>query len=155
MQRLPAVDESVARRGGPYFLHASTSKLAQSSDSLSGQFDWPISSVAQTTTLALLQKHPSVKLRPMMTNEEISEFVNLVEQTWLESMVARNYLRNHCGVTDPANFLSEEVRKIPPNSPIYRYFAPVRQAISQGLRDTELFSKLHTAFLELGKQPKG
>jgi hypothetical protein len=90
-----------------------------------------------------------------MTDEEITEFVNLVEKTWLENIVARKYLREHCNITDPVRLLYDEIKKIPQNSPLYRYFAPVRQAIGQGLQDTEYFEKLHKAILEFSKQPKG
>jgi hypothetical protein len=89
-----------------------------------------------------------------MTDEEITKFTNLVEEMLLENIVARNYLRKHYDVADPVKLLSEEIKKIPQNSPLYRCFAPIREATSQGLRDTEYFSKLNRAILELAKQSK-
>jgi hypothetical protein len=90
-----------------------------------------------------------------MTDEEITEFANLVEETWLENIAARKYLREHCNITDPVKVLSEEIKKIPQDSQFYRYFAPIRQAIARGLHDTEYVDKLGKAILEFSKQSKG
>jgi hypothetical protein len=90
-----------------------------------------------------------------MTDEEITKFSNLVEEMLLENIVARNYLREHCNIADPVKLLSEEIKKIPQDSPLYRFFAPVRQAIARGLRDTGYFDELRKAILEFSKQSKG
>jgi hypothetical protein len=83
-----------------------------------------------------------------MTDEEIIEFVNLVEKTWLENLIARNYLKDHCGISDPTEFLKAELQKIPPDALVHSLFAPVRQAIGQGLQDTESFERLRKVLLE-------
>ena len=88
-----------------------------------------------------------------MTDKEITEFVNLIEEAWLENIVARKYIREHCNIADPVTFLSEEVKKLPQDSLFHRHFFPIRQAIGQGLQDTEYFDKLRKVILELSKQP--
>ena len=87
-----------------------------------------------------------------MTDTEIIEFTDLVEKTWLENLVAREYLKKHCNVFDPANLLSEEIKKLPSDAFAYRVFAPVRQAIGQMFSDSQLFEELHKSLLELARK---
>ena len=86
-----------------------------------------------------------------MTDEQIIEFVNLVEKTWLENLVAKKYLKDNCEIPDPTEFFNKELAKIPPDALVYRFFAPIRRAIGQGLQDTESLEKLCKALLESAK----
>jgi hypothetical protein len=90
-----------------------------------------------------------------MNDKEITEFVNLIEETWLENMVARNYLKSNCGISNPTEFLQKEMEKIPQDALARRLFAPVKQALGQGLQDTESLARLYKALLEFSKTLKG
>jgi len=88
-----------------------------------------------------------------MTDAEIRDFVNHIEKMWLENYVAKRYLKNNCNIVDPTKFLAAEIEKIPKHAPLYSMFHKVRQAIGQGLQDTESFETLRKAVLESAKTP--
>lgn len=83
-----------------------------------------------------------------MTDEEIVVFVDQLEKLWIENYVAKRYLKNNCGIADPEDLLTQEAAKIPRQAGLYRLFEPARQAIGQGLQDSELFEKLRQALLK-------
>lgn len=83
-----------------------------------------------------------------MTDQEIIDFVNQIEKLWLENYAAKKYLAAECGIADPTDFLAKKVEKIPRQAGLYRMFEPVRQAIGQGLQDSESFERLRQALLK-------
>jgi len=83
-----------------------------------------------------------------MTDKEINEFVDQIERLFLENCVARQYLQDHCNVSDPGQLLNERVAKIPATAPVRLLIRPVRQVIGQGLQDTQSFERLQQAAKE-------
>ena len=83
-----------------------------------------------------------------MTDEEIIVFVNQIEKLWIENYAARKYLKNNCGIRNPEDFLMKEAAKIPRQAGLYLLFEPARQAIGQGLQDSESFERLRQALLK-------
>lgn len=80
-----------------------------------------------------------------MTPKEIAEFVDALENLWLQNRAARDYLKKHCGMDDPDKFLQEQVNHMPLDSLGRMQFAAVKQKVGQGLTDStvlEIFSAI-------------
>lgn len=86
----------------------------------------------------------------MLTDTEINKIVDHIESLWLENCAAKRYLRTH-GIANPTQFLAQEVKNIPAEALERIWFRPIRQAIGQGLQDSQSFAKLQIAVQELVK----
>lgn len=87
-----------------------------------------------------------------MDFKERQEFIDAIENLWLENHVAREYLRTECKIADPDTLLKTRVAKIPADALAHEIFQPVRQVIGQSLQDSEVLQALLKVLQEASKK---
>jgi hypothetical protein len=86
-----------------------------------------------------------------MTNKEIEEFLNLLEESWLENRIAKRYLKNS-GIENPTKFLAKEIESAPDLADLRERFAPIREKLSLNLQNAQMTETVYKLLLQILKQ---